>query len=109
MHHAFFVHFFAVVARSRRETERFKGDVTRDIATLCSTTNRCCELSLVTSPYGDVTRNGRQGRFSAKYSVAMLEQRCNHSKQCRNNALMLCCAKNRCCESSRVTSPLESC
>ena len=54
-------------------------------------------------------RNGLHRRFSAQYSVAMLEQRCNHSKQCRNNAVMLCCAKNRCCESSRVTSPLESC
>ena len=27
-------------------------------------------------------------------------------KQCRNNVVMLCCAKNRCCESSSVTSPL---
>ena len=42
VHHAFFVHFVAVVARSRRETERFKGDVTRDIATLCCTKNRRC-------------------------------------------------------------------
>ena len=33
----------------------------------------------------------------------MLEQCCNHSKQCRNNAVMLCCANNRCCESSRAT------
>ena len=37
----------------------------------------------------------------------MLEQCCNHSKQCRNNVATLCCAKNRHCESSRVTSPLE--
>ena len=35
----------------------------------------------------------------------MLEQCCNHSKQCRNNVATLCCAKGRCCESSRVTSP----
>ena len=40
-------------------------------------------------------------------SVAMLEQCCNHWQQCRNNAVMLCCAKNRCCESSRVTSPYD--
>ena len=39
--------------------------------------------------------------------VAMLEQCCNHSKQCRNNAATLCCAENRRCESSRVTSPLD--
>ena len=36
----------------------------------------------------------------------MLEQRCNHSKQYCNNVATLCCAKNRRCESSRVTSPL---
>ena len=35
----------------------------------------------------------------------MLEQSCNRSKQCRNNVATLCCAKGRCCESSRVTSP----
>ena len=37
----------------------------------------------------------------------MLEQCCNHSKQCRNNVATLCCANNRRCESSRVTSPLH--
>ena len=36
----------------------------------------------------------------------MLEQCCNYSKQCHNNVATLCCAKNRRCESSRVTSPL---
>ena len=36
----------------------------------------------------------------------MLEQCCNYFKQSRNNVAMLCCAKNRCCESSCVTSPL---
>ena len=36
----------------------------------------------------------------------MLEQCWNYSKQCRNNVATLCCAKNRRCESSRVTSPL---
>ena len=35
----------------------------------------------------------------------MLEQCCNRSKECRNNVATLCCAKGRCCESSRVTSP----
>ena len=38
----------------------------------------------------------------------MLEQCCNYSKQCRNNVATLCCAKNRPCESSRVTSPQSS-
>ena len=44
--------------------------------------------------------------FSAKNGVAILEQCCYHSKQCRNNVATLCCAKNRRYESSRVTSPL---
>ena len=54
---------------------------------------------------GDVTRDYSQRRFLAQHSVAMLEQCCNYSKQCRNNVATLCCAKNRRCESSRVTSP----
>ena len=37
----------------------------------------------------------------------MLEQCCNHSQQRRNNVATLCYAKNRRCESSRVTSPLH--
>ena len=41
----------------------------------------------------------------AQRTVAMLEQCCNHSKLCRNNVETLCCAKNRRCESSCVTSP----
>ena len=35
----------------------------------------------------------------------MLEQCCDRSKQCPNNVATLCCAKGRCCESSRVISP----
>ena len=54
---------------------------------------------------GDVKRDNTQRRFSAQHSVAMLEQCCSHLKQCRNNVTTLCCAKNRRCESSRVTSP----
>ena len=55
---------------------------------------------------GDVTRDDFKQRLLAQHSVAMLEQRCNYSKQYRNNVTTMCCAKNRCCESSRVTSPL---
>ena len=54
---------------------------------------------------GDVTRDDSQRRFLAQHSVAMLEQCCNLSKQCRNNVGTLCCAKNRRSESSGVTSP----
>ena len=56
---------------------------------------------------GDVTRDDSQRRFLAQHSVAMLEQCCNYSKQCRNNIATLCCAKKSRCESSRVTSPYE--
>ena len=47
----------------------------------------------------------RKDDFFVQHSVAMLKQCCNHSKQCRNNVATLCWAKNRRCESSRVTSP----
>ena len=43
----------------------------------------------------------------AQHSVAMLEQCCNYSKQCHNHVATLFCAKNRPCESPRVTSPLK--
>ena len=36
----------------------------------------------------------------------MLEQCCNHSKQCPNNVATMCCSKNRRYGSSLVTSPL---
>ena len=54
---------------------------------------------------GDLTGDDSQGRFLAQHSVAMLEQCCNHLKQCHNNVATLYCAKNRRCESSRVTPP----
>ena len=46
----------------------------------------------------DVTREDSLRRFFAKHSIAMLEQCCNHLKQCRNNVATLCCSKNRCCD-----------
>ena len=57
------------------------------------------------SPKGDVTRDDTQRRFLAQHRVQMLKQYCSYSKQCNNNVVMLCCAKNRRCESTRVTSP----
>ena len=59
---------------------------------------------------GVVTRDDSKQRFLAQHSVssvAMLKQCCNYSKQCRNNVATRCCAKNRRCQSSRVTSPLN--
>ena len=54
---------------------------------------------------GDVRRDDSQRRFLAQHRVAMLEQCCSRSKQCWNNVATLCCAKNRLCELSLVTSP----
>ena len=50
----------------------------------------CKVVVLLISPVafkGDVTRDDSQRRFLAKHSVAMLEQCCNHSKQCCNPVL----------------------
>ena len=44
-------------------------------------------------PKGDVTRDYSQRRFLAQHSVAILEQCCNYSIQCRNNFAMLCALK----------------
>ena len=46
-----------------------------------------------------------QRRFLTQHIVSMLEQCWKHLKQCRNNVVTLCYAKNRRCESSRVGSP----
>ena len=54
---------------------------------------------------GDVTRDDLQRRFSRQHNFAMLEKCGSYSKQRGNNVAMLCCTKNRRCESSRVTSP----
>ena len=67
----------------------------------------CCKTRNITIQLGDVTLDDSQRRFLVQHSVAMLEQCCNHSKQCGNNVATLCCPKNRRCESSRVTSPLQ--
>ena len=39
---------------------------------------------------GDVARDDSQRRLLAQQSVAMLEQCCNDSKQCRNNVATQC-------------------
>ena len=39
---------------------------------------------------GDVTWDDLQQRFLAQHSFAILEQCCNHFKQCCNNVAVLC-------------------
>ena len=78
--------------------------------------------SLVTIPEVFATVNQAQfpsrfsrwcytGRFAttifAQHSITMLEQCCNHLNQCRDNVAKQWCARNRCCESSGVASPLS--
>ena len=64
-----------------------------------------CLRSVAPRRKGDVTRDDSQRRFLAQHRVAMLEQCWSRSKQCCNNVATLCCAKNRRCELSLVTSP----
>ena len=45
------------------------------------------QISCAGESKGDVRRDDLQRRFLAQHSVAMLEQRLNHSKQCRNAVL----------------------
>ena len=75
----------------------------------CSVQEKCASLAepYTTDSTGDVTLDDSQRRFLVQHSVAMLEQCCNYSKQYRNNVSPLCCAKNRRCESSRETSPMN--
>ena len=54
---------------------------------------------------GDVTRDDSKRRFLAQHSVATLLRHCFEWLQHCSNIATLCCAKNRSCESSRVTSP----
>ena len=53
------------------------------------------ERSASRSTKGDVTRDDSQRRFFVQHGVAMLEQCCNYSEQCRNNVATLCWAKKR--------------
>ena len=91
----FFVSFAHLLCRSKSS----------DVSITRSSVSSFCTRRRRVAPCKGVTRDDSQRRFLAQHSVAMLEQCCNYSKQCRNNVATLCCAKNRRCESSRVTSP----
>ena len=57
----------------------------------CLVQEKCASLAehYTTDKKGDVTLDDSQRRFLAQHSVAMLEQRCNHSKRCRNRNAVL--------------------
>ena len=54
---------------------------------------------------GNATQEDSQRRFLAQHSVATLLQHCFEELQHCSNIATWCCAKNRHCESSHVTSP----
>ena len=53
----------------------------------------------------DVTRDDLQRQFLTQHSITSLLQHCFESLQHCSNITTLCCAENRRCKSSRVTSP----
>ena len=57
----------------------------------CGQFLECCTRELE----GDVTRDDSQRRLLAQHIVAMLEQCCNYSKQCRNNVALKIVVANR--------------
>ena len=81
-----------------RDLARAKSKALVSINSLLNRNIKSCNAK------GYVTRDDSPRRFLAQHSVAMLEQCCNHLKQCRNNVATLCWAKNSRCESSHVTS-----
>ena len=56
----------------------------------------------------DVTRDDSQQRFLAQHSITELLWHCFEWLQHCSNIATLCCAENRRCKSSRVTSPLSN-
>ena len=63
---------------------------------------KCRHATLLPACVTTLTRDDSQRRFLAQNSAAVFEQCCNHTKQCRNNAATLCCAKNK--SSLRIVS-----
>ena len=66
----------------------------------------CCTYKVVVLLI-KVMLHDSQRRFLAQHSVATLLRHCFEYLQHCSNIATLCCAKNRRCESSRVTSPLN--
>ena len=54
---------------------------------------------------GDVKQDDLQRRFLTQHIISTLLRHCFEWLQHCSNIAALCCAKNRRCESSRVTSP----
>ena len=62
-------------------------------------------VSVCTWLLDDVIRNYSQLPYLAQHSITTLLRHCFEWLQHCSNIATLCCAKNRRCESSRVTSP----
>ena len=97
-------HFLDVTQRSR---SRFLA--LRDIQKTAGRENSpqlSCVHVLHKTEIRQITRVDSQRRFLAQNSVVTLWQYCFEWLQRCSNIARLCCAKNRRCVSSRVTSPL---
>ena len=86
MHHTFWYISWQSCANKQRENSSWEG--------------------VVTETWADVSRDNSQRRFLAQYIVTTLLWYCFEWLQHCFNIATMCCAKNRRCESSRVTSPL---
>ena len=64
-------------------------------------------VSFTTGSFKVILQETIRIRFLAQQSVATLLGHCFECLQHCSNVATLCCAKNGCCESSPVTSPLK--
>jgi len=80
-----------------------------DLAAYCLRTKRCLTLSIkyCCSTLRWCYRGDLQRRFLTQHIISRLLRHCFEWLRHCSNMAALCCAKNRRCESSRVTSPLE--
>ena len=86
VHHTFWYISWQSCANKQRENSSWEG--------------------VVTETWADVSRDNSQRRFLAQYIVTTLFWYCFEWLQHCFNIATMCCAKNRCCESSRLTSSL---
>ena len=98
---------FAKYAASYSETSAVSLPQPRNVQPLRWAWSGLARRRLTFQTKGDVTRGDSQRRFLGQHSIAALLRHCFEWLQHCSNIARLCCAKNRRCESSRVTSPLK--
>ena len=98
---------FAKYAASYSETSAVSLPQPRNVQPLRWAWSGLAKRRLTFQTKGDVTRGDSQRRFLAQHSIAALLRHCFEWLQHCSNIARLCCAKNRLCDSSCVTSPLK--